>query len=140
MTSFQIYMSLVVMALIVWSELILIWLYRLRIPVFKKLSKNSKIISKESYPIFAIRTADNYNHLMEQPTLFYPLSLLIIFFNFESDLNITLVSTYVVLRILHSLYQINFNHIPYRFLFFLLSSLCLIILSINIVLELVDKL
>lgn len=131
MSSFQVHMSLAVLVLIIWSEIILVWLYRLRIPAFIKLKNEDQVLSLKIFPPNAVRVADNYNHLMEQPTLFYPLCLLIIFLNLESGLSLYTTWSYVIFRFIHSLYQINFNYIPYRFMLFALSSISMIILSAN---------
>ena len=140
MSSFQVQMSFVVLALIIWSEIILVWLYRLRIPAFKKLKNEDQASSQKTFPPNAVRVADNYNHLMEQPTLFYPLCLLIIFLNLESGLSLFMAWSYVVFRFIHSLYQININYIPYRFMLFALSSISMIILSANTFRQLLEKL
>ncbi|MFY8139600.1 MAG: MAPEG family protein, partial [Caulobacter sp.] len=62
------------MALVAWSLLIWIWMYAKRIPAMGK----AKIYPQDArfpgslnvLPDGARQAADNYNHLMEQPTIF----------------------------------------------------------------------
>ena len=75
----------------------------------------------------------NYPHLMEQPTLFYAVVVVLAVAGDTSVLNTNLAWAYCGLRVLHSLWQGLFNTIPVRFLLFLLSSLCLLALAINAV-------
>lgn len=130
-STYQIQIALAMMALILWSELILIWLYRTRIPAMKELKKGKELPSKNQLPEQIKRIAHNYNHLMEQPVLFYSLCLLTISLNIDSSLNIYFAWIYVVLRIVHSIYQIYFNYIPYRFILFSTGSISLMLMSVN---------
>ncbi|GAA6145884.1 hypothetical protein NBRC116585_20020 [Thalassolituus maritimus] len=72
--------------------------------------------------------ADNYNHLMEQPTLFYAVTLALCFLNQASELAVVAAWSYVVLRIIHSLFQALFNIIQVRFVLFILSNIPLMIM------------
>ena len=66
-------------------------------------------------PAWVERTSDNYNHLFEQPVAFYALTICIaITKNFDS-LMIQLAWLYVILRIVHSLWQLTFNLVVVRF-------------------------
>jgi hypothetical protein len=77
--------------------------------------------------------ADNYNHLMEQPTVFYAVALALAVLGAGSGINATLAWAYFFLRVVHSLIQTTFNKIEVRFGVFFLSSLVLIALTINAV-------
>lgn len=71
----------------------------------------------------------NYTHLLEQPTLFYAVILFLHLSGGNTGLTRSLAWAYVVLRIVHSLWQANVNRLPVRFAIFLLSTLCLLALS-----------
>src|SRR5262249_62421540 len=75
--------------------------------------------------------ADNYNHLMEQPTIFYAVALSLAVLGEGSGLNATLAWAYVLSRVVHSLLQATVNKIEARFGLFVLSSLILIALTVN---------
>ena len=69
--------------------------------------------------------AHNYNHLNEQPTLFYAVCLVIAFVGAGGGLNAALAWAYVALRIVHSVWQAAVNRVAIRFALFALSTLCL---------------
>lgn len=73
--------------------------------------------------------ADNYNHLMEQPTVFYAVALGLALVGQGGGQNATLAWAYVGLRVVHSLLQATVNKIEARFGLFALSSLVLIALT-----------
>jgi hypothetical protein len=118
-----------VVALLIWSFIILIWLYATRIPAMQKAKIKPGSATKEqmeSLPASARNVADNYNHLMEQPTLFYAVCFALQFLGQgDHSINIGLAWTYVVLRIVHSLVQATVNIIMLRFSIFALASLAL---------------
>lgn len=72
----------------------------------------------------------NYTHLLEQPTVFYAVVIILHLSGGSSGLTQGLAWAYVVLRILHSLWQIGVNRIPVRFAIFIAASLCLIALCV----------
>jgi hypothetical protein len=75
--------------------------------------------------------ADNYNHLMEQPTLFYAVALSLALLDRGAGANLALAWAYVALRVAHSLVQATWNKIEVRFGLFFLSSLALLVLVFN---------
>jgi hypothetical protein len=75
--------------------------------------------------------AHNYMHLVEQPTIFYAVALLLAIAGTGDGLNATLAWVYVGLRIVHSLIQVTANVIKYRFLVFLISTIVLAWMTIN---------
>jgi len=80
--------------------------------------------------------ADNYNHLHEQPTVFYALAVYSHLVGVADPLNVGLAWGYVALRIGHSLIQCTSNFVPVRFMVFALSSLTLMIITVRNVLAL----
>jgi hypothetical protein len=68
---------------------------------------------------------------MEQPTIFYAIVFALILMGFDAPINVYLAWAYVGLRILHSLFQAIVNVVPIRFVLFLLSTLCLVALTIH---------
>tara|TARA_B000000475_G_C15894935_1_gene406081 strand:- start:236 stop:652 length:417 start_codon:yes stop_codon:yes gene_type:complete len=76
-------------------------------------------------PPWTERVADNYNHLFEQPVVFYAITLSIAVINNIEPLMIQLAWVYVALRVLHSIVQITFNFVPLRFTLFVTSWLIL---------------
>jgi hypothetical protein len=75
--------------------------------------------------------AHNYNHLMEQPTLFYAVALTLALLNQGDGINLILAWAYVGFRIAHSLVQAMTNVVSHRFLLFSLASLALLGLIVH---------
>jgi hypothetical protein len=72
---------------------------------------------------------------MEQPTVFYPVVIMLALMGDNSALSVNLAWGYAGIRVLHSLWQANVNTIPLRFALFALSSLCLITLAARAVMQ-----
>ncbi len=72
----------------------------------------------------------NYTHLLEQPTLFYAIIIFLHLSGGSTDLTRGLAWAYVVLRIIHSVWQATVNRVPVRFAIFALSTFCLIALAL----------
>jgi hypothetical protein len=120
-----------VLALIIWSLLIWTWMYVKRIPAMCKAGVKPQDArfpgSLSGLPDDARQAADNYNHLMEQPTIFYALAFLTYLVGQQNDYTAALAWSYVVLRVLHSLVQVTINLVPLRFLLFALSTFALMV-------------
>jgi hypothetical protein len=129
-----------VLTLIVWSLLIWIWMYATRIPAMQKARiapQDARFPgSLDKLPDSARQVADNYNHLMEQPTIFYALCFYVVLAGHTDALNMELAWAYVGLRILHSLIQCTVNVVNLRFVVFALSTLMLMAIAARQVLAL----
>jgi hypothetical protein len=123
-----------VLVLIAWSLVMLAWLYALRIPALQKsgLDPQSAAINRKlDLPAPVMWPADNYNHLMEQPTIFYAAAFYVHLSGHADALRIGLAWAYVGLRIVHSLVQATANIIMARFAIFTLSSFVLTALVVR---------
>lgn len=126
-----------VMVLVLWSMVMWAWLYATRIPAMRaartRLDAN---LPREqitgNLPPRVRWKADNYNHLMEQPTIFYAAALTLAVAGGGQDVvNIGLAWAYVGLRVAHSLVQTTVNVILVRFGLFVLATLALIALAVR---------
>jgi hypothetical protein len=77
--------------------------------------------------------ADNYNHLMEEPTVFYAVALALAVLGHGGGSNAMLAWAYVAVRVIHSLWQATGSKIEVRFALFALSSLILMALTVSAV-------
>jgi hypothetical protein len=75
--------------------------------------------------------ADNYNHLMEQPTIFYAAALAAQLAGQADALDIGLAWTYVGTRVVHSFIQTSSNIVMWRFYAFVVSTLALAALVVR---------
>jgi hypothetical protein len=115
-----------VMVLVAWSLLIWVWMYIHRIPAMQKAGIKPQEArfpgSLDSLPDTARQAADNYNHLMEQPTIFYAAALAIQVAGHADPMAVHFAWVYVGVRVLHSLLQVSVNLVPVRFLLFVIST------------------
>ena len=118
------------------SFVMMVWMYATRLPAAKKLEEDGVDVQKFSHPssiggIFPSkveRVADNYNHLFEQPTVFYAISFVIWGLNHTDALHLYCAWAYVIIRIIHSILQATINLVWFRFSLFMLSWIALAIM------------
>ncbi len=129
----QIFQPLV--ALMVWTMIMWAWMYVTRIPAMSKapdIEAPAKLVGttgaelRQKLPEKVNWKADNYNHLHEQPTLFYAVALLLAMVGHGDGQHALLAWIYVGLRVAHSLVQVTANRVMVRFVLFALSSVVLI--------------
>jgi len=126
--------ALLVLTCVVWA-----WMYITRIPAISKAGMKMdpnlpKGQQMSELPPRVRWKADNYNHLLEQPTLFYAVALTLALLGEGDGLNVSLAWSYVALRVVHTLQQTLWNKIEVRFVLFFFSSLVLIALVVRAVL------
>ena len=80
---------------------------------------------RDMLPSSARRVNDNYNHLMEAPTVFYAAAIATVLLGAASPLYAGCAVAYLVLRIAHSLVQATFNSVLVRALLYGLSWVAL---------------
>jgi hypothetical protein len=121
------------LALIVWSLVMLVWMYAVRIPAISKAGIDpataKEPTSLDALPLAVRQVAYNYNHLMEQPTLFYALLVYSYLAGQQNAVNLALAWAYVAIRIVHSLVQATVNAVLVRFGIFIAGSLVLAVLA-----------
>jgi hypothetical protein len=124
-----------VIALIAWTLLVWVWMYALRIPAMTAANIDADDAkhpgSLDALPSRVRAVADNYNHLHEQPTVFYALAFYSHLVGAADTTNVNLAWTYVTLRVIHSVVQNTANKVMLRFSVFCLSSLTLIAITVR---------
>lgn len=139
-----------VLTLVLWTFVMEVWMYATRLPaIFKyNIKPNNQGLPADwnrQIPATVRWKADNYNHLHEQPVLFYAVSLAMVLLSQGSSVtskiglgdsgggatsfDAGLAWTYVGLRFTHSLIQALANPIPIRFAVFATSSFVLLALT-----------
>ena len=123
-----------VVALVLWTLVMWVWLYATRIPAMQKakVPLDPNMTSADlaaAIPANVRWKADNYNHLMEQPTIFYATALALAVAGQGDSLNVLLAWSYVGLRVAHSLVQATVNIIMLRWALFMTASLLLVVLA-----------
>ena len=125
-----------VVVLVGWSLVMWVWMYATRLPAMRatKMIPDPHAPRGEQMaqlPASVRWKADNYNHLMEQPTIFYAIALTLSIIGQGQGVNAYLAWAYVGLRIIHSLVQVLINKIELRFALFFLSTLPLFALTLH---------
>lgn len=124
--------------LVAWTIVMLFWMAGTRLPAMKRMggglgkakpggrgqNLEGVLDDKVNWK------AHNYAHLVEQPTLFYAVSVIIALLGASAP-DVLFAWIYVALRIVHSLWQAMVNVVSIRFLLFLLSTAALIVLAIR---------
>ena len=86
---------------------------------------------KGMMPAWVERTADNYNHLFEQPVAFYVVTLSIALMNNIEPLMVQLAWGFVFVRIIHSLVQLTINIVLLRFAIFAIGWLIIAYMELS---------
>ncbi|MEC8448369.1 MAG: MAPEG family protein [Pseudomonadota bacterium] len=86
---------------------------------------------KGMMPAWVERTADNYNHLFEQPVAFYVVTLSIALMNNIEPLMVQLAWGFVFVRIIHSLVQLTINIVLLRFAIFAIGWLIIAYMALS---------
>jgi hypothetical protein len=121
-----------VLALVAWTLVMWAWMYATRIPAMQAAGIDPQEAAyktdalAERLPAKVRWVADNYNHLHEQPTIFYALMFLAALTGGNDGTALALAWAYVGLRVVHSLVQATVNRIVVRFAIFMIGSLVLV--------------
>lgn len=122
--------------LVVWTLIMLVWMAATRGPALRKLGTDKLKHGARGQDLERLIAdeinwkAHNYAHLLEQPTVFYAAVFILMLSGY--DLADTLLAwLYVVLRIVHSVWQAVINRQPVRMILFLASSVVLIVLALR---------
>ena len=135
-----------VVALVAWTIIVMFWMLVARFVEFRRLGITPEKIPDgargvelegKAHPA-AQWKSHNYNHLMEQPTIFYAIVFALVLMGFDHRINVYLAWGYVGLRIVHSIVQATVNVVRIRFLIFALATLCLVGLTTHAAIFLID--
>ena len=127
-----------VVALVAWTLIVMLWMMVARRRAFAQMGVSWSTIPRGSrgkdldgVDDKAQWKSHNYNHLMEQPTLFYAIAITLALMDFGGGINAWLGWGYVGFRIVHSIVQATVNIVAYRFTLFALATLCLMALTLH---------
>ncbi len=128
-----------VVALVAWTLVVMVWMMFARMREFRRLGVNFSNIPNGSRGVDLEGRADpraqwkshNYNHLMEQPTIFYAIAITLALMGMDQPINVWLAWGYVGFRVVHSLVQGTVNIVRFRLPIFLLATFCLLGLTVH---------
>ncbi len=125
-----------VVALMIWTMIVWAWMYAARIPAMQA-SKDIDTrnlhggTGKDLDGVLPDRVqwkAHNYNHLHEQPTVFYAVAIVLAIIGAGDGVPALLAWIYTGLRVIHTIVQVTANKVMVRFVLFAVSSGVLIAL------------
>ena len=127
-----------IVALVAWTLVVMVWMAFTRLPAMKKAGIDvSKLVGGRGANLEGVIPdrvqwkSHNYTHLLEQPTIFYAIVLVLAMMGMNQPINVYLAWGYVVFRILHSMIQCTSNIVRFRFPLFGLASFCLLGLTVH---------
>lgn len=122
-------------ALMIWTMIMWAWMYATRIPAMQKaqvdidrLVNDPDASLDRTLPPSVQWKAHNYNHLHEQPTVFYAVAIVLAMIGEGDGPNAFLAWIYMGLRVIHSIVQVTANKVMVRFVLFAVMSVVLIVL------------
>ncbi len=123
-----------VLALVAWTLVMWVWMYATRIPAMKAAGIDPQDAAYPGTWAHRLRpgvrsVADNYNHLHEQPTIFYAVMFFAALTGGGDATALRLAWAYVLLRVVHSLVQATINRVIVRFSIFALATLALMTIT-----------
>lgn len=125
-----------VIVVAVLSIVMTFWMIATRIPEMNKRGIDPQRAQNTSklhdlLPPEIMRISNNYNHLFEQPTVFYAVAISIAVLGHVDSINVGLAWGYAGLRVVHSLVQATVDIVMIRFGLFLVSSIVLAVIVIR---------
>lgn len=120
-----------VIALVAWTLVMLVWMVATRLPQMRGRPIPDGARGADLPPGKANWPGHNYMHLVEQPTVFYAVVLALVAMDDRIAFNLYLAWAYVLLRVIHSIWQATVNVVKIRLLLFALSTLCLLALTLH---------
>lgn len=136
-----------VVALAGWTLVMVGWMLAARLPAMKRAGIDAARMVGTSGAQLRVRLAeqgedrsswpaDNYNHLHEQPTVFYAIAIVLALIGQGDGVNLTLAWAYVAFRVAHSIVQAALGVVMLRFVCFLGATVALAALVVRAALAL----
>ena len=125
-----------VLLLVTWTLIMWFWMYATRIPAMTKAKIDPNDARhpgtySDQIPSNVRAVADNYNHLHEQPTIFYALMVFAALTGGADNTMNMMAFGYLGLRVLHSLVQVLSPNVMMRFSVFSLGTLVLVAMTVK---------
>lgn len=110
-----------------------VWMLATRLPAMTAAGMDAQeardtSVLKTALPPEVAQIADNYNHLFEQPVLFYAVAISIAVLGHVDAVHVACAWAFTGLRIAHSAVQATINIVMVRFTLFLLAWIALAVM------------
>ncbi len=118
-----------------------VWMLATRVPAMTRagmVTQDARDTSTlKTLPPEVAQVADNYNHLFEQPTLFYAVAISIAVLGHVDAVHVACAWAFTALRVLHSAVQATINVVHIRFALFGLAWIAVAVMIVRELLALV---
>ena len=122
------------------TVVMLVWMVATRLPAMTAAGMDAQDAQDTSVlkalPANVRSVADNYNHLFEQPTVFYAVAIAIAVLGHTDSLHVTCAWVFTIARIVHSLVQATINIVLVRFTLFLVAWIAVAVMIVREILAL----
>ena len=125
-----------VLAMALLTSAVTIWMFLTRIPAMTRLKIHPQQAQdtdklRDLLPHEANRVSNNYNHLFEQPTVFYAVCIVIAMLGHVDIFFVYAAWAYVGVRVCHTLVQGLVDIVMLRFNLFIVSWLILMVMIVR---------
>lgn len=93
-----------------------------------------KLMQGQDVPEVVLKTSRNFNNQFEVPVLFYTVAILHIVLQTEHGVAQYLAWGFVLLRYLHALIHLTYNHVIHRMLSYFAGFFCVVALWVHLLL------
>ena len=125
-----------VLAMALLTSAVTIWMFLTRIPAMTRLKIHPQQAQdtdklRDLLPHEANRVSNNYNHLFEQPTVFYAVCIVIAMLGHVDSFFVYAAWAYVGVRVCHTLVQGLVDIVMLRFNLFIVSWIILMVMIVR---------
>jgi hypothetical protein len=94
-----------------------------------------RLMSGHDVPDYVAKPVRQFTNLFETPVLFYVAGTLFIVLDIQSTAAVSVAWLYVLLRIIHAVIHLTYNHVVHRLAVFALSACCILVLWVILILQ-----
>jgi len=128
-----------VLAHIILIFMVYIYLGRVKTRAVKEgnVDRQKASLNPKAWPEYVVKVSNNLDNQFESPILFYMLSVIYYLTNHVNNILIFIMGIYVLSRYIHAYVHVTSNYVPYRYKFFVIGLLILLVLTLWLVLKLI---
>ncbi|MFT7186610.1 MAG: hypothetical protein ACI84K_002013 [Pseudohongiellaceae bacterium] len=126
-----------VLAHILLVFMLYIYLGRVKTRAVKEgnVDRQKASLNPKAWPEYVVKVSNNLANQFESPILFYMLSVIYYLTNHVNSILVLIMGIYVLTRYLHAYIHVSSNYVPYRYKFFLIGVLILLVLTLWLILQ-----
>jgi len=126
-----------VLAHILLVFMLYIYLGRVKTRAVKEgnVDRQKASLNPKAWPEYVVKVSNNLANQFESPILFYMLSVIYYLTNHVNSILVIIMGIYVLTRYLHAYIHVTSNYVPYRYKFFLIGVLILLVLTLWLILK-----